>query len=957
MNARMLSFAAAMAALGLAAVSAAAPADDALKALQDGNARFIAGKPENPHSGLDRVADTGANGQKPQVTLITCSDSRLPVERIFDQGVGDVFVVRVAGNVSDTDEIGSAEYGCGHLKTPLLVVLGHTKCGAVTAVATGAEVHGSIPGLVDNIIPAVEAAKKKHPGVSGKDLVPFAIDENVYQSMRDLLTHSEEIRDLVKSSKVSLVGGVYDIETGAVRWLGKHPEESALLTAPPAAAPAKADAGHGDAAHAEPAAASSHAPAAGKAVSGAAAEASKLTATGQFAAPDLKTATRAAFGAKAGNGSEMTLPQPAEQGGAWAFWAFAGGAGVVLVGTLGAVFVLSRTRDRSGAPARALTLGAKLAGGFGTLAAMTLAVSAIAVRSNTQINTAMAEIEDIGSDAQLVAAMQADLLATRMSGKGFLLTNADEDLVKFSDASSNFAKKANQAKTAITDPKAAPEIAQMIADFEEYQKLFARAVAKIDERNGIVDSQMGPAAERATALLQEIARTAHDDGDPEVGFTAEKTLGVLQEARLNFFKFLRKADDKFAQAAVQDAEETKSSLKELAAEIKNPKRRAWMAEAEQAVAFWVTKMEHAESLQKDRNELVKNGLDKIGPKIAAAGDGLLKAFAQREAKVTEEASAAAAAAKLQVVTLGTVVAVFALATAFLIARGAITSLGRLEASLKDIAQGEGDLTVTLDDAKRDELGRVATYFNQFVAKIREVVAQTAGVSAQVAAAATEVAASAEEMSASVSEVASQCARASESASSSGRLATEGGQVVEQTVSGIKEIDSAVSASAQSVSALGARGEEIGKVIDVIRDIADQTNLLALNAAIEAARAGEHGRGFAVVADEVRSLAERTTKATEEITGNIGAIQRETQQAVERMARGTEQVKVGVESAAKASANLKQIVEGATSVAGMITTIASAAEEAGAGATQAATAASDLSNKAEQLKALMSGFKV
>jgi carbonic anhydrase len=126
-------------------------------------------------------------GQNPSVTILACSDSRLPVERIFDQGIGDLFVVRVAGNVADGDEIGSIEYGMGHLHTPLLVVLGHTKCGAVTAVASGAAVHGSIPGLVDNIIPAVDAARRKNPTLSGPDLIARAIEENVLISMRDVL--------------------------------------------------------------------------------------------------------------------------------------------------------------------------------------------------------------------------------------------------------------------------------------------------------------------------------------------------------------------------------------------------------------------------------------------------------------------------------------------------------------------------------------------------------------------------------------------------------------------------------------------------------------------------------------------------------------------------------------------------------------------------------------------------
>lgn len=94
--------------------------DDVLKGLREGNARFVTGAATHPHAGLDRVAETGANGQKPAVTILSCSDSRLPLERIFDQGVGDMFVIRVAGNVADSDEIGSAEYGAGHLGTPLI---------------------------------------------------------------------------------------------------------------------------------------------------------------------------------------------------------------------------------------------------------------------------------------------------------------------------------------------------------------------------------------------------------------------------------------------------------------------------------------------------------------------------------------------------------------------------------------------------------------------------------------------------------------------------------------------------------------------------------------------------------------------------------------------------------------------------------------------------------------------
>ncbi len=204
-------------------------ADEALQRLKEGNARFVAGESAHPNSDAARRVETARGGQHPFVTVVACSDSRSPVERLFDQGIGDVFVIRVAGNVCDTDEVGSIEYGVDHLGTPLLVVLGHTLCGAVTAVTTGAEVHGNIPPLVENIKPAVAAAQKAHPDLHGKDLVPAAIKANVWQAIDDLMRTSPTTRKLVRAGKLKVLGAIYDLESGKIEWLGSHPEESRLL--------------------------------------------------------------------------------------------------------------------------------------------------------------------------------------------------------------------------------------------------------------------------------------------------------------------------------------------------------------------------------------------------------------------------------------------------------------------------------------------------------------------------------------------------------------------------------------------------------------------------------------------------------------------------------------------------------------------------------------------------------
>jgi len=202
-----------------------APAE-IVKMLQEGNSRFVANKSIHPHSDTQRLILAGKEdqGNYAYATVISCSDSRVPVEQIFDAGVMDIFVVRVAGNVVDVDEAGSIEYGLLHVNTPVLVVLGHTQCGAVTAVTNEVEGHGhalerNIPQLVDNIEPAVKKAMAAHPDKQGKDVIPYAIEENVWQGIDDLFMKSPAVRELVKTGKAKVVGAMYDVATGKVEWL------------------------------------------------------------------------------------------------------------------------------------------------------------------------------------------------------------------------------------------------------------------------------------------------------------------------------------------------------------------------------------------------------------------------------------------------------------------------------------------------------------------------------------------------------------------------------------------------------------------------------------------------------------------------------------------------------------------------------------------------------------------
>ena len=201
---------------------------EALDKLKKGNQRFTADKRLYANQGGKTRTLTAEKGQFPFASVLGCADSRAPIEHIFDAGVGEIFTIRVAGNVSDTDEIGTIEYGVGHLGTPVLVVLGHTRCGAVTAVVKGDTVHGSIPALVDNIVPAAEKARKKMGTATIEKLVEEAIRQNVWQSIEDLLKRSDETRHLVREKKLMVVGALYNLQSGEVEWLGEHPDQAGL---------------------------------------------------------------------------------------------------------------------------------------------------------------------------------------------------------------------------------------------------------------------------------------------------------------------------------------------------------------------------------------------------------------------------------------------------------------------------------------------------------------------------------------------------------------------------------------------------------------------------------------------------------------------------------------------------------------------------------------------------------
>lgn len=349
--------------------------------------------------------------------------------------------------------------------------------------------------------------------------------------------------------------------------------------------------------------------------------------------------------------------------------------------------------------------------------------------------------------------------------------------------------------------------------------------------------------------------------------------------------------------------------------------------------------------------------------------------------------------------MGVITIVLLFGTAIPIISGIKSSIGEVVTSLKDIAEGEGDLTVRLTAKTEDEVGQLVHCFNLFMDKLQTTIRQVVEISSPLSEMAISVSTTAaetnkitleqqqgalqtkdavENMNISVKTVAQSASLASSASTEASNISKEGAIVVEKTVQTIHSLAKTVENSSTVIDKLDDDSKQVGAVLDVIKGIADQTNLLALNAAIEAARAGEQGRGFAVVADEVRTLASRTQDSTTEIQKTIEQLQIAARSAVEAMSNGRNLAERGVSEVSLAGESLAAITSSVEQINAMTSDIAHATNEQSTVASEIvlhvdhistttkithqsseelAKVSSNLADLANSLQVLTQGFKV
>jgi len=202
--------------------------EDCLARLKQGNERFRQGRAERSGATPERLAELAGGPQQPFAAVLACSDSRCPVEIIFDQGVGELFVVRVGGQAATAAVLGSIEYAVAVLQTPLVVVLGHTNCGAVAAAAGDETLPANLATLAARIRPAAIKAGFQAAPEPDAGRWTAAVEENIWLAIEQLITGSPVIARGVREDQCRVVGALLDLATGEVHWRGTHPLNDAL---------------------------------------------------------------------------------------------------------------------------------------------------------------------------------------------------------------------------------------------------------------------------------------------------------------------------------------------------------------------------------------------------------------------------------------------------------------------------------------------------------------------------------------------------------------------------------------------------------------------------------------------------------------------------------------------------------------------------------------------------------
>ncbi|MFV2060354.1 MAG: methyl-accepting chemotaxis protein [Gammaproteobacteria bacterium] len=662
----------------------------------------------------------------------------------------------------------------------------------------------------------------------------------------------------------------------------------------------------------------------------------------------------------------------------------------------------------------------KILFGFGLMIAILCVVALVAIRSLMLTQNGISFVVESSQPMTFHSMILLEKVERSGQALGFFLVSKENEYKNEYQNNIDAAKAELEILKAFPYVKQNPELAERVSNIENkilkynehHKKLFQYAASMSENIPAMLFAaqEINPASQQMLQLLTQAILSEDEEESSDERKTLLNDFNNLRYAWANVMNGVRAFLAFQGENSLDEIRLYSESSKNLIDKIQNQGDLLTLDQEDSIMQFAalyksiIGKFAHIVELSKGEHWRQDSYLlrKEVGPLLHQISEEISLLVAEQKS-ITENTSAELLANVVDTITvvIGILVSgiILALGTGWLISNMITTPLNNAVQAMREIAEGDGDLTSRLPSNGSDEVSALAKAFNHFVAKVQETISEVSGSTAQLASAAEEmslitnetrdgtikqqnetdlVATAMTEMTSTVQEVSNNANAAADAAQQADTKASEGNSIVSKTIDLIDALAGEIEQASQVINRVEKDSDSIGSVLSVIQGIAEQTNLLALNAAIEAARAGEQGRGFAVVADEVRTLASRTQESTQEIQTMIESLQSGTRSAVEVMELSREKAKTTVNQASEAGSALHSITAAVGEINQMNNQIAEASQQQGQvaeeinvnivnitdiatqtadGTDQLAAASGELATLSNNLQMLVARFKV